>query len=82
MSISHVINDRTIARLSADLEKSVSSQSVITDKAYRFQKALEESWDAIVDGLSVADMEKRDMLLEPWASLANQRDRIVKALGE
>ncbi|MEK5085885.1 hypothetical protein MKY98_02900 [Paenibacillus sp. FSL M8-0228] len=33
--------DRTIARLSADLDSSVSSQIDMTDKAYRFQKALE-----------------------------------------
>ncbi|MBP1312310.1 putative heme iron utilization protein [Paenibacillus sp. 1182] len=33
--------DRTIARISADLDTSVSSQIDMTDKAYRFQKALE-----------------------------------------
>ncbi|ADM70867.1 hypothetical protein GMA19_03061 [Paenibacillus polymyxa E681] len=45
------------------------------------RKALEESRDAIVDALSVADMEKRDMTLESWASLADQKNRIVRALG-
>ncbi|MDY8046561.1 hypothetical protein UY416_09670 [Paenibacillus polymyxa] len=67
--------DRTIARLSADLDTSVSSQLNMTDKAYRYQKALEEAKTAIQKDLALANGKDEQALLSAF-------NHINKALGE
>ncbi|MBE7901211.1 hypothetical protein G7L40_21070 [Paenibacillus polymyxa] len=66
--------ERTIARISADLESSVSSQLNMTDKAYRYQKALEEAKTAIQKNLAFANKDEQ--------SLLSAFNHINKALGE
>ncbi|SPY16928.1 Uncharacterised protein [Paenibacillus polymyxa] len=66
---------RTIARISADLESSVSSQLNMTDKAYRYQKALEEAKTAIQKNLAFANGKDEQALLSAF-------NHINKALGE
>jgi chromosome segregation ATPase len=67
--------DRTIARLSADLDTSVSSQIDMTDKAYRYQKALKEAKTAIQKNLAFANGKDEQALLSAF-------NHINKALGE
>ncbi|MGR6764474.1 hypothetical protein ACU1JV_21975 [Paenibacillus sp. T2-29] len=67
--------DRTIARLSADLDTSVSSQIDMTDKAYRYQKALEEAKTAIQKNLAFANGKDEQALLSAF-------NHINTALGE
>jgi uncharacterized coiled-coil DUF342 family protein len=67
--------DRTIARISADLDTSVSSQIDMTDKAYRFQKTLEEAKTAIQKNLAFANGKDEQSLLSAF-------NHINKALGE
>lgn len=65
---------RTIARLSADLDTSVSSQIDMTDKAYRYQKALEEAKTAIQKNLASNGKDEQALL--------SAFNHINKALGE
>ncbi|WP_348624664.1 hypothetical protein ABFT51_07450 [Paenibacillus peoriae] len=58
--------DRTIAWLSADLDSSVSSQIDMTDKAYRYQKALEEAKTAIQKNLAFANGKDEQALLSAF----------------
>ncbi|MEK4428471.1 hypothetical protein MHB54_04340 [Paenibacillus sp. FSL M7-0802] len=58
--------DRTIARLSADLDTSVSSQIDMTDKAYRYQKALKEAKTAIQKNLAFANGKDEQALLSAF----------------
>ncbi|EHS59424.1 hypothetical protein [Paenibacillus sp. Aloe-11] len=58
--------DRTIARLSADLDTSVASQLNMTDKAYRYQKALEEAKAAIQKNLAFANGKDEQSLLSAF----------------
>ncbi|KAE8558966.1 hypothetical protein [Paenibacillus polymyxa] len=67
--------DRTLARISADLDTSVSSQLNMTDKAYRYQKALEEAKTAIQKDLALANGKDEQALLSAF-------NHINKALGE
>ncbi|SPY16128.1 Uncharacterised protein [Paenibacillus polymyxa] len=67
--------DRTLARISADLDTSVSSQLNMTDKAYRYQKALEEAKTAIQKNLAFANGKDEQALLSAF-------NHINKALGE
>ncbi|MCJ1223360.1 hypothetical protein MT396_25280, partial [Paenibacillus polymyxa] len=63
------------ARISADLDTSVSSQLNMTDKAYRYQKALEEAKTAIQKDLALANGKDEQALLSAF-------NHINKALGE
>ncbi|WHX37387.1 hypothetical protein QNH38_08070 [Paenibacillus polymyxa] len=66
--------NRTIARLSADLDTSVASQLNMTDKAYRYQKAMKEAKTAIQKNLAFANKDEQALL--------SAFNHINKALGE